>query len=290
NHVLRCGIDHQPCLRTHGDTAGLALRALLHEWGAVSAADLPTARLAQEALSGRDRSGSARSHILAARRNAAALRARLSGEAWRVLADLNEFLSLDPERAFTESQLAGRAERALSQLAALAGLTHENMSRAEGWHFIELGRRIERAINTGAFALAFANDEATPGCLGVMLSLCDSQISYGRRYLQGAALDPVRDMVLLDPYNPRSIAFQAEAITRHLADLPALAADGIPEPQCRLATRILAELRSGEAADFDAVRLTALATDLERLADGIAARYFPTGPNALRPEKLTGLA
>ncbi len=138
--------------------------------------------------------------------------------------------------------------------------------------------------------LAFANDEATPGCLGVMLSLCDSQISYGRRYLQGAALDPVRDMVLLDPYNPRSIAFQAEAITRHLADLPALAADGIPEPHCRLATRILAELRSGEAADFDAVRLTALATDLERLADGIAARYFPTGPNALRPEKLTGLA
>jgi len=38
------------------------------------------------------------------------------------------------------------------------------------------------------------------------------------------------------------------------------------------------------------VRLTALETDLERLADGIAVRYFPAGPNALRPEKLTGLA
>ena len=45
-----------------------------------------------------------------------------------------------------------------------------------------------------------------------------------------------------------------------------------------------------EAADFDAVRLAALGTDLERLADGIAARYFPTGPHAPRPEKLTGLA
>ncbi len=37
------------------------------------------------------------------------------------------------------------------------------------------------------------------------------------------------------------------------------------------------------------MRLTALATDLERLADGIAA-LLPHRPNALRPEKLTGLA
>ncbi|TXN43791.1 circularly permuted type 2 ATP-grasp protein [Methylobacterium sp. WL7] len=297
--VIRLVLAH---LRSVGDAVGadisgaldtpaaLALRALLYEWGATGATDLPTARLAQEALTGRERSGSARAHIVSARRNAAALRARLSGEAWRVLADLIEIVSLDTERAFTESQLAGRAERALSQLAALSGLTHENMSRAEGWHFVELGRRVERAINTCTFALSFANDEATPGCLGVMLSLSDSQISYGRRYMQGAALDPVRDMVLLDPYNPRSIAFQAEAIARHLDDLPALSADGIPEPHRRIASRILAELRSGEAADFDAVRLTALETDLERLADGIAVRYFPAGPNALRPEKLTGLA
>ncbi len=297
--VIRLVLAH---LRSVGDAVGadisgaldtpaaLALRALLYEWGATGATDLPTARLAQEALTGRERSGSARAHIVSARRNAAALRARLSGEAWRVLADLIEIVSLDTERAFTESQLAGRAERALSQLAALSGLTHENMSRAEGWHFVELGRRVERAVNTCTFALSFANDEATPGCLGVMLSLSDSQISYGRRYMQGAALDPVRDMVLLDPYNPRSIAFQAEAISRHLDDLPALSADGIPEPHRRIASRILAELRSGEAADFDAVRLTALETDLERLADGIAVRYFPAGPNALRPEKLTGLA
>ena len=297
--VIRLTLAH---LRSVGDALGtdisgaldtpaaLAIRALMDEWGCVEAADMPTAALAQDALTGRDRQGSARAHILSARRNAAALRARLSGEAWRVLADLTDLLSLDTERAFTESQLAGRAERALSHLAALSGLSHENMSRAEGWHFAELGRRSERAVNTCTFALSFANDEATPGCLGVLLALSDSQIAYGRRYLHGAALDPVRDMVLLDPYNPRSVAFQADAIVRHLADLPQLVADGIPEPHSRLGARILAELRGGEAADFDAVRLSALETDLERLADGIAARYFPTAPHALRPEKLTGLA
>ena len=297
--VTRLTLAH---LRSFGDAVGtdisgspdapaaLAIRALLDEWACVGAADLPTAALAQQALCGRDQPGSARAHVTAARRNAAALRARLSGEIWRVLADLSDLLSLDTERAFTESQLATRAERTLSHLAALSGLAHENTSRAEGWHFAELGRRIERAINTCTFALAFANDEATPGCLGTMLALADSQISYGRRYMQGAALDPVRDMVLLDPYNPRSIAFQMEAIVRHLSELPALSADGIPEPHCRLAGRILGDLRAGEAADFDAVRLAALGKDLERLADGIATRYFPTWPHAARQEKLTGLA
>lgn len=276
-----------------GDTeapAALRIRALLEEWGAAGSADMPTAALAQEALVGREVHGSARAHVISARTNAATLRARLSGEAWRVLADLIDLLSLDATRAFTESQLLGRAERALSHIAALSGLTHENMNRAAGWHFVDLGRRIERAINTCALTLAFAHDEAGPDCLGVLLSLVDSQVTYGARYMQGVALDPVRDMVLLDPYNPRSVAFQAEAIGRHLAELPALSADGIPEPHCRLAARIVATLRSGEAADFDVVGMGRIESDLERLADTIAGRYFPNGPHALRPEKLAGLA
>jgi hypothetical protein len=40
-------------------------------------------------------------------------------------------------------------------------------------------------------------------------SPADSQISYRARYLVGLALGPVRDMVMLDPYNTRSLAFQS---------------------------------------------------------------------------------
>ncbi len=109
--------------------------------------------------------------------------------------------------------------------------------------------------------------------------------------MQGAALDPSGTWWLLDPYNPRSIAFQMVAIVRHLGELPALSADGIPERTrgWRAGSwRSCARGRGG--GEFDAVRLTTLGTDLERLADGISARYFPTGPHAPRPEKLTGLA
>ena len=52
-------------------TGEMSARGLLEEWGAVHDADLPTAALAQEALVGRERHGSARAHVTAARRNAA---------------------------------------------------------------------------------------------------------------------------------------------------------------------------------------------------------------------------
>ena len=35
-------------------------------------------------------------------------------------------------------------------------------------------------------------------------------------------LAPVRDLVVLDPYNPRSVAFQVQALTEHILSLPAL--------------------------------------------------------------------
>lgn len=268
----------------------LRIRALLDEWGAISAPDLPTAELAREALCGRETRGSALSHGLSAQANAASLRERLSGEAWRVLADLRDALDVDEDQMQAEAQLLGLAQRALGHIAALSGLAQENMNRTAGWHFVDLGRRIERAINTCALALRFAGDEAGAEDLGVMLSLCDSHITFGARYMHGVALDPVRDMVLLDAFNPRSVAFQIEAIVSHLDDLPALRADGLPETHRRLALQLRAEFSTGEAVDFDGASLARLEASFEALADAVAGRYFPNGPHALRPEKLVGLA
>ncbi len=268
----------------------LRIRALLDEWGAIAAPDLPTATLAREALGGHDAYGSARSHSLSAQANAANLRERLSGDAWRTLADLRDGLELEPERDLSEAELLTIAERALGHIAALSGLAQENMNRTAGWHFVDLGRRIERAINTCTFATLFAGDTASAEDLGVMVSLCDSHVSFGARYMQGVALDPVRDMVLLDPFNPRSVAFQIGAIERHLADLPALRVDGLPEPHRRLSAKLAAEFAAGEAREFDGAALTRLVHALEGLADAIAMRYFPNGPHAMRQEKLMGLA
>ena len=74
----------------------------------------------------------------------------------------------------------------------------------------------------------FGHQKATEHDLDVLLDLIDSQITYHSRTLIGVALAPVRDMALLDPYNPRSVAFQTERIAEHIGALAGAAAGRHP--------------------------------------------------------------
>ena len=125
------------------------------------------------------------------------------------------------------------------------------MNRAAGWRFLEMGRRAERAINTARFARQFAYDEAGGEDLDVLLTLVDCQITYRSRYLVGPLLAPVRDLVVLDPYNPRSVAFQVSALNDHIASLPSLKEHGLIERPQRLAVALQAMLTTAEAAALD---------------------------------------
>ena len=58
----------------------------------------------------------------------------------------------------------------------------------------------------------------------------------------------------------------------------------------RLAVAVQSMLTTAEAATLDTKTLFALEQELLNLADAIGLHYFPHGPNASRPEKLTGLA
>ena len=66
----------------------------------------------------------------------------------------------------------------------------------------------------------FAFDAAPTAALDVLLELADSQITYRQRYVMVAARAPVIDLVVLDPNNPRSVAYQLDRIETHLAALP----------------------------------------------------------------------
>ena len=139
-------------------------------------------------------------------------------------------------------------------------------------------------------ACAIAYDEAGDEELDTLLTLVDCQITYRSRYLVAPLLAPVRDLAVLDSYNPRSVAFQVEALNEHIASLPALKETGLIERPQRLAVGLRSTLATAEAATLDVKTLFALEQDLLSLADAIGAHYFPHGPNASRPEKLTGLA
>jgi uncharacterized circularly permuted ATP-grasp superfamily protein/uncharacterized alpha-E superfamily protein len=268
------------------------LKNLLVAWGAihVDQLDATSAEAGEAALRDPLNYGSALSIARHARDAASVIRERLTPQTWQLIGRLKNIILEAPQRSLGESEILDYVDEALTAIAALAGLFDENFNRGAGWIFYELGRRIERGINTCRLARQFAYQEATEHNLDVLLDLIDSQITYRSRTLIGVALAPVRDMALLDPFNPRSVAFQAKLIVEHIAALPLLRQDGFPEEPSRLAALLSAELASEYADKIEDQRILAFEQKLAALAEAIASRYFLQGASQARSEKVLGLA
>ncbi len=212
-----------------------------------------------------------------ARAIGAGSRERLSPDFWHLLDA--DFPSAG---VFQEKNMMLKA-----RFAALAGLAAEHMGRTAAWRFHDLGRRIERAIAITRLMGDFAGDDASGDDLTALLDLCDAQISYRQRYATGLALLPVRDLVGLDPFNPRSISFQIAAIAQHLDALPRLRDDGMAEPHQHAATSLAAQVATLTAAALDQESCADIEAQLHQLSDAIGERFFLRGAKALRASGMT---
>lgn len=261
------------------DVAGDAPRRivdLLTAWGALPEEPMRTAPayLAATALFSRDLGGGIHANCRRAGNAASVIRDRFSPDAWRTLSDLNALLDRGGDAASCEADAFETVEEALRLLASFSGLAQENMNQQIGWRFLEIGRRIERALITCRFVRQFGGAAADATGLDLLLALADSQISYRMRYVMVAARAPVLDLVLLDPRNPRSVAFQTERLMEHMRALPGHTADGILNAgERRLASTITA-LRVTDAAAVDDETLVAIEGGLMDLSDDVNQRYF----------------
>jgi uncharacterized circularly permuted ATP-grasp superfamily protein/uncharacterized alpha-E superfamily protein len=256
--------------------------ALLEVWNALpSETDraggtgaAPAAFAARAVLTRADLSGSLPHLAGAARSAASVIRDRFSPDAWRAINDLATMIAAPLVMGPAESAMIERVEAALRIIASLSGLAQENMTQLAGWRFLELGRRIERAILTGRLVRCFALAGAPEGGLELLLELADSQITYRQRYVMVAARAPVIDLVMLDPSNPRSAAFQLDRIEAHLSALPRRNATGRLSPVQQIAASIATRLRTVEAAAVDEALIVDIAHSLMKLSDAITASYL----------------
>ena len=114
----------------------------------------------------------------------------------------------------------------------------------------------------------------------MLLELADSQITYRLRYVMVAAPVPVIDLVVLDPNNPRSVAYQLDRIVLHLAALPKRSDDSRLSPPEQIATALATQIRTADAAALDEETFVDLEAALMRLADVVASTYFTTHERA----------
>jgi uncharacterized alpha-E superfamily protein len=187
----------------------------------------------------------------------------------------------------TRGSMLDRCGSLQRRYAALSGLSAEHMGRTAAWRFQDIGRRIERGMVVARLVRTFGMPGASSDDLVTLLDLADSQISYRQRYLTGIARAPVVDLVALDPGNPRSLAYQIECIGQHLAELPVLNDDGLPEEQQDQAAALRGQIATVRAGDLDVQRLVEVERRLGRLSEAISRRYFLQGAEPLRAGGLT---
>jgi uncharacterized alpha-E superfamily protein len=284
-------MDSEAAVHTAGETL-TRLQQILIGWGALDedAVGLRALDAANNALHDPEAAGSVIDLVRSARRTASSMRERLSADFWALLMNLETRLREGARDMPSEAEVLQQVEGALQILAALSGLAQENMNRGPGWRFLDMGRRLERGVNISRFTRTLAGDDATLDDLDLLLDLADSQITYRARYLVGLALVPARDMVMLDPFNTRSLAFQVQGIKDHLAALPSLLDDGMLEEPNRILLPLATEIETEDAANLDGERVLGFEETLKRLSDAIADRYFLQGANAVPTVKLAALA
>ena len=224
---------------------------------------------AQKVLGDAQQPGSVRALMATVANIGEGLRDRLASDVWRLVRmPLPGF-----DGAVTET-LLDASSRMIDRISALSGLAAENMGRGDGWRFHDMGRRLERAIHGCRLIALFAGAQASDDDLTVLLDLMDSQISYRTRYLTGPALAPVRDLLALEPVNPRALAWQAQRLADHVAALPTLRADGLPEEPRRIAGALAAQLAPLTGDMLTMADIAAAETRLLALSDAIGQRYF----------------
>ncbi len=193
------------------------------EDGPEESADAGLETRALAALFDRGRIESVGGAVAALHRIAWLLRDRISPDAWRTLARLEQdFIEPDTHPALRVSEAIGELDGAIARLAAFTGIAMESMTRGLGWQFLDIGRRLERGIQIVALLrhglVELAEDE--PRRLGNVLEVADSAMTYRSRYQTALEVPLVIDLLLLDEANPRSLAFQLEQLESRFRGLP----------------------------------------------------------------------
>jgi uncharacterized alpha-E superfamily protein len=183
-------------------------------------------------------------------------------------AELSRVAPSDPtQRYFAEVRAL---DNAILTLSAFSGLLMENTTRGFGWRFLEIGRRLERALQTVDLlysGVAEAPRDVEP-YLQVLLQIADSSITYRTRYLSVVRADLVLELLLTDEGNPRSVAFQLASLLHQIDRLQENDPSSRDLPERPLALQALTAVRNAHPADLSDLSNLSRRDGDERLTQG----------------------
>ncbi|MDQ3255531.1 MAG: alpha-E domain-containing protein [Acidobacteriota bacterium] len=152
------------------------------------------------------------------------------------------------------------------------GITNATICHNEGWHFLRLGRFIERAVNTAALLNSHLTSiierqqvSSEPldyvELVGVLKS-CTAFEAYCQTYTADVRPNTIAEFLLLSAECPRSVRFAVEMVQATLQEIARITRK--PGRAERLAGRLHATLEYGQVDEIIADNLHVFLEDIQR--------------------------
>jgi uncharacterized alpha-E superfamily protein len=216
--------------------------------------------------------------VIAARENARQVREQISTEMWEQLNRL---------------YLHGRQQRAVSGSAFYAyvkeashlfqGVTDSTMTHGEGWHFIQIGRSIERAAATaGMLGAHFEDSGERDAGIGAyvswaaLLRSCSGFEAYCQRYTADLRPERVAEFLLLSADFPRSVRFAIDTVETSLRSIARTAGRSSAARVDRLAGRLRASLGYSQIDEIMADSLESYVVGIRRQCEQVHTALYQT--------------
>ena len=238
-----------------------------------------------------ERPGSLRSSLKSLSRSAQPIRDMLPEDAWRIVDTIRQ--NWHPKLSvglIGGGRLHDSVNKLIVQLSAFNGLTNENMAREAAWMLLNIGRRLERALNLIALlraTLVPCHEPSTEAqMLEAVLATSNSLIVFRRRYRSFMQLPTILELLLLDENYPRALAYQLQQLQKHIGDLPRERAEETARRDETLIAAAIAELRGtdhkqltrrpGSDSSYPLLEelLVAQKEHLEQLSGALMQLYF----------------
>lgn len=250
---------------------GVRILSALQSLDAQRAGQVEFPTLALELATG-NRDDSILACVAAARENARQVREQISVDMWEELNRLYLRLGHAQDDPTWQEQPEELFKEVRHSVYLFKGMTSSTMVRSEAWQYMELGRFLERSINTSMLLdthlREFGQGLHEPVDTGdfvewlSLLRCCASFEAYTRSYTATVKPLHVLQFLMLNAEFPRSLRFAAERIEESHRALARLTGRTTPERIERLAGRLRSSL---QYAQMDEVVASGLLSTLEGL-------------------------
>ena len=217
----------------------------------------------------------------AARESARRARETLSVPMWEAI---NTTYRAIPSGQFQAQRAPGIFQWVRERAALINGTADATTVRDEGWHFLMLGRCVERADMTSRLVASAALAGGAGAPWTSTLRACGAYEAFLRTYRGLETERAAAEFLLLDRLFPRSVVFALNRAEQCLDEMePGSARAGFEDEAHRLIGRTRAELEYRSLSDL----MTDLPQEMERLqlaiataTEAVTRRYF-AGSEAL---------